>query len=317
MTSRRSALRVAGAAVALAAVGSGIAVSRRAASREAAAEAAFAPQGRILQVDGARVHALTMGQGPDVVLIHGAGGNLRDFSFGLMGRLAATHRVTAFDRPGLGWTGWVDGAEDPAVQARTLRAAAGQLGITRPVVLGHSYGGIVALAWAQQAPDRTAGVVSVAGVAMPWPGGLDNWYHITGSALGRALAVPVIAAFASPAQVAASVAATFAPDPVPPGYLDHIGAALTLRRASLRANGRQVLNLRPFVVEMAARYPALDVPIHAVHGTADRTVYHTIHAEPLSRTAPRVTVTLIDGAGHMPHHSHPQVVVDAVRALTG
>jgi pimeloyl-ACP methyl ester carboxylesterase len=248
-----------------------------------------------------------------VVLIHGAGGNLRDFSFSLMGQLAPFARVTAFDRPGLGWTDWVEGTEDPGVQATLLRAAAAQLGIRRPVVLGHSYGGIVALAWALA--GGVAGVVSVAGVAMPWPGGLDRWYHLTGSAWGRALAVPVISAFATPGQIAASVAATFAPDPVPPGYAHHIGPGLTLRRASLRANGWQVLNLRPFVVGMAARYPALDAPVHAVHGTADQTVRAEIHAVALSRTAPRVTVTLIEGAGHMPHHSHPQQVVDVVRGL--
>ncbi len=297
----------------VAALGGGVFVAQRAAGREAAAAAAYPPVGRLLQVDGARVHALTTGQGPDVVLIHGAGGNLRDFSFGLMGRLAGFARVTAFDRPGLGWTDWVDGAEDPEVQAGHLRKAAAQLGIVRPVVLGHSYGGIVALAWALA--GDVAGVVSVAGVAMPWPGGLDRWYHLTGSTWGRALAVPVISAFASPGQVAASVAETFAPAAVPPGYADHIGPGLTLRRASLRANGRQVLNLRPFVVGMAARYPAMDVQVHAVHGTADSTVYASIHPEPLARTAPRVTVTLIEGAGHMPHHSHPQVVVDAVRRL--
>lgn len=312
MISRRSVLSAA-AVAGVAALGGGVFVAQRAAGREAAAAAAYPPVGRLLQVDGARVHALTTGQGPDVVLIHGAGGNLRDFSFGLMGRLAGFARVTAFDRPGLGWTDWVDGAEDPEVQAGHLRKAAAQLGIVRPVVLGHSYGGIVALAWALA--GDVAGVVSVAGVAMPWPGGLDRWYHLTGSTWGRALAVPVISAFASPGQVAASVAETFAPAAVPPGYADHIGPGLTLRRASLRANGRQVLNLRPFVVGMAARYPAMDVQVHAVHGTADSTVYASIHPEPLARTAPRVTVTLIEGAGHMPHHSHPQVVVDAVRRL--
>lgn len=312
MRSRRSALKIAGAA-ALFAAGGGIAAVWRAGARERAAEAAWPPLGQVLTVQGRRVHALTMGQGPDVVLIHGAGGNLRDFHFDLMGRLARFARVTAFDRPGLGFSDAVPGGEDPAVQAAVLREAAAQLGIARPVVLGHSYGGIVALAWALG--GDVTGVVLAAGVAMPWPGGLDDWYHVTGSAMGGTFAVPLISAFATEAQVAASVAATFAPAVVPAGYLDHFGPGLTLRRASLRENGRQVLALRPFVVGMAERYPGLAVPIHAVHGTADQTVYASIHAEPLSRTAPNVTVTLIDGAGHMPHHSHPQVFVDAVWGL--
>lgn len=316
MTSRRSVLRAAGAAL-LVAAGGGVLASRRAAAREAAAEAAYPPEGRILHVGGTRVHALSLGQGPDVVLIHGAGGNLRDFSFALMGRLAGRFRVTAFDRPGLGWTDPVPGAEDPGVQAALLRAAADALGIGRPIVLGHSFGGIVAMAWALADPAAVAGVVLVGGVSMPWPGGVDRWYHLTGGPLGAALAVPFVTAFATEAQVRASVAGTFAPAPVPPGYLDHIGAGLTLRRTTLRENGRQVLRLKPHVAAMAQRYPGLDVPIQAIHGTADRTVRADIHAIPLSRTAPRVTLTLIEGAGHMPHHTHPDAVAQSVAALAG
>jgi pimeloyl-ACP methyl ester carboxylesterase len=316
MTSRRSVLSLAGGALVLAA-GGGLAVAARARSREGAAEAAYPPQGRLLTVAGRQVHALTRGQGPDVVLIHGAGGNLRDFSFGLMGRLAGGFRVTALDRPGLGWTDPVPGADDPAVQAEVLRQAAAQLGIARPVVLGHSFGGIVALAWALADPQAVAGVVLVGGVSMPWPGDVARWYHLTGGRLGAALAVPFVSAFATEAQVRASVTGTFAPAPVPEGYLDHIGAGLTLRRASLRENGRQVLRLKPRVAAMAARYPGLEVPIQAIHGTADRTVRAEIHAIPLSQTAPQVTLTLIEGAGHMPHHSHPETVIAAVRALAG
>lgn len=311
MTSRRSALSLLGAA----ALG-GFAAGRRASAREAAAEAAYPPLGDLVEVEGRKVHALTMGQGPDVVLIHGAGGNLRDFTLSLMPVLAREARVTAFDRPGLGWSDPIEGAEDPRRQAAHLAAAAVRLGIRAPVVVGHSYGGAVAIGWALAGADCRAAVI-LSGATMPWPGGLDRWYHLTGSALGGRTAVPLITAFASEAHVMASLAETFAPDPVPPGYVEGFGIGLTLRRASLRENGRQVLGLKPQVTEMARLYPRLTLPVELLHGTADTTVLAEVHARPLSRLLPQARLTLLPGTGHMPHHARPDPVIEAIRRVAG
>jgi pimeloyl-ACP methyl ester carboxylesterase len=113
------------------------------------------------------------------------------------------------------------------------------------------------------------------------------------------------------------VASIFAPDPVPPGYAAHVGAGLTLRRDTLRANARQVNGLKPHIARMAENYGALTLPVEIVHGTADTIVPARIHAIPLSERLPQARLTLIDGAGHMPHHTHPEVVVDAIRRAAG
>jgi pimeloyl-ACP methyl ester carboxylesterase len=128
--------------------GCAVLTDRRATEREQSAEAAFPPTGQLLRVAGTTVHAHVQGSGPDLVLIHGASGSTRDFTFALVDRLAQDYRVIAFDRPGLGWTEDLgDGGVSPLLQARLLQAAADQLGVTRPIVMGHSYGGSVAMAW--------------------------------------------------------------------------------------------------------------------------------------------------------------------------
>lgn len=132
-------------------------IATRADLNEAAAEARYPATGQFLTVNGQLVHAHVEGRpagtAPDVVLIHGASGNTRDFTFALTRALAPDFRVIAFDRPGLGWTERatpdIGGAfnrrvESPREQARMLQAAADQLGVTRPIVLGHSY---VAVRW--------------------------------------------------------------------------------------------------------------------------------------------------------------------------
>ncbi|MFN3970719.1 MAG: alpha/beta fold hydrolase [Gemmobacter sp.] len=295
--------------------GCAAAVDGRATAREAASEAAWPPTGRILTVDGKRVHAHVEGSGPDLVLIHGASGNTRDFTFALSKRLAREFRVIAFDRPGLGYSDDLDkDGQSPVAQADHLRAAARQLGVRRPIVLGHSYGGAVAMAWALRDPE-TRGVVSVSGATMPWPGGLGAWYSLTGSAVGGATVVPLISAYASLDRAEGLVARIFAPAAVPEGYVDYVGPGLSLRRDSLRNNSRQVGNLKPYLEAMAPDYPKLTLPVEIIHGTADSIVPHLVHAVPLSERLPNARLTLIEGAGHMPHHSHPDAVIEAVRRL--
>lgn len=304
--------------------GATLLTSRRARARERAAEAAYPPVGRLVPVSGGMVHAVTEGAGPDLVLIHGASGNLRDFTLDLIPRLARDWRVTAFDRPGLGWSSDMGQADrDPRAQAARLIEAASVLGLRAPVVLGHSYGGAVAMAWALAARGTALdakALVILSGATMPWPGGLGTWYALTGNPVGQWLAVPAITAFASPARTEAAIAGIFAPDPVPPGYDAHFGAGLTLRRGALRVNARQVTGLRPHIVEMSALYPGLTLPVEILHGTADTIVPSAIHAEPLAATLPRARLTLMPGTGHMPHHARPEVLLAAlsrIRATTG
>lgn len=288
-------------------------VDRRAIQQEALARAAYPPTGQFVTVNGTRIHAHIEGSGPDLVLIHGAGGNTRDFSFDLAGKLARTYRVIAFDRPGMGWSDDMGAAgEDPANQARLLKAAAIQLGVTDPIVLGHSYGGAVAMAWALQDPSAIHAVVLVAGATMPFPGEVNQWYKLTGSRIAGGLIRPLLTAFATSAQAETSIDAVFQPDLAPKGYAGYIGAGLTLRRQSLETNGRQVLALKQYLVEMSARYASLTLPVEILHGTSDTTVPPDIHAIPLSKLLPNATLTLIDGAGHMPHHSHPDQIIAAI-----
>lgn len=309
MTSRKlvSSLAILGALlVALALITDALA-SRR----EAAAEAAAPPLGQLLTVNGAKVHALVKGSGPDLILLHGASGNLRDF-LPLIDRLAPRYRVTAFDRPGFGWSDPIPEGRTLKAQALQLAAAADQLGVTNPIVLGQSYGGSVALAWVPYAALKPAALVLVSSPSLPWPGKLDPWYRLTATWIGQNLVIPLAAAFAPDAYVNATISDIFAPDAAPPDYLTYIGAGLTLRRQTLRINAGQVNALRPQIVEMAQLYPQLTLPVELIHGDADAIVPLTIHTLPLAKLLPNATLTLAQGAGHMVHHALPDLVLAAI-----
>ncbi|SEN97735.1 Pimeloyl-ACP methyl ester carboxylesterase [Pseudorhodobacter antarcticus] len=286
-------------------------VDRKATAREDAAATLYPPTGQFVTVNGTRIHADVQGAGPDLVLIHGASGSSRDFTFDLTRRLKSTYRVIAFDRPGMGWSDSAPNTDtSPLGQADLLIAAATQLGATHPIVLGHSYGGAVAMAWALRA--KPTALVIVSGATMPFPGDLGLWYKVTSSTLGGHTIIPLITAFAPQSRIDASVNAVFAPQSPPAGYADYIGTGLTLMRDALRVNGRQVNSLKPYVIEMSKIYPDLTLPVELVHGRADTTVPLKIHAEPLSKLLPNATLTILDGAGHMPHHTHPDAIIAAI-----
>ncbi|KGM87261.1 putative hydrolase or acyltransferase (alpha/beta hydrolase superfamily) [Roseovarius mucosus DSM 17069] len=290
----------------------------RARSHEARAEAAFPPEGQIITVQGHPVHAVVMGKGPDLVLIHGASGNTRDLTFDLAPRLAQDYRVIVLDRPGLGYTPRINRTGATITQqAALLQEAAAQLGADKPIVLGHSYGGAVALAWAVTQPDHIAALVNIAGAAEPWDTGLSTYYRVLSHPVLGPLVIPLLTAFVPDSRVEKAVQEIFAPQEPPAGYMDHIGAGLTLRRHSLRANALQRANLLGEIEALHTRYAEISVPVEIVHGTADTTVGVSIHSEPLAAQVKDAHLTVLDGVGHMPHHSAPEAVVSAInRAAT-
>lgn len=271
------------------------------------------PSTRILTVDGKAVQADVRGKGPAVVLLHGASGNLRDMTFDLARRLETGFRVISFDRPGLGLSEPLhDRGESPREQARHLAEAARQLGVSEAVIVGHSYGGAVSLAWALEAPEQVASVVSLAGVAMPWPGGLGFWYDFASNRFVGKYVLPLLARLVPHSYVHGAIKNVFSPDAAPDGYAEHIGIDLALDPRIQHTNAAQVARLRPHVVEMSAHYDRLEVPIELLHGERDDTVPAYIHSTPLSEIAPNANLTLLSGVGHMPHHAEPEKTVEVI-----
>lgn len=285
----------------------------RAARHEARAEAAYPPSGQLLEVNGTQVHADVMGEGPDLVMIHGASGNLRDFTFSLAHKLAEHYRVIVFDRPGLGYTDRINhtGATIRQ-QAELLRAAAQQLGADRPLVLGQSYGGAVALAWAVYEAEHIAGLIPVAAPSHRWSTGLDRFYTVTSHPWIGPLVIPFLTAWVHDERVENALADIFAPQAVPQGYKSHIGVPLTLRRASLRANALQRAGLKEQITAMQALYAQITIPTEIVHGDEDTTVGLSIHSAKLVQAMPGANLMPLDGIGHMPHHVAEEAVIDAV-----
>jgi pimeloyl-ACP methyl ester carboxylesterase len=111
-----------------------------------------------LQVNDVALHYQQMGEGSDVVMVHGLFASLAFWYLSVMPGLAGRHRVTAYDLRGHGYSDVPQSGYTSADMAADLAGLLDQLGISRAHLIGHSFGGAVALQYALLQPDRTLSV---------------------------------------------------------------------------------------------------------------------------------------------------------------
>lgn len=285
---------------------------------EADAEAKYPPIGQFVTVEGLDVHYIDQGSGPTVILIHGANSNIRDWTFAMVDELSAKHRVIAMDRPGHGYSDRpAEGGDIPAVQARILKLAADQLVAGDAVIVGHSFGGAVASAWALDYPEGVKGLISLAGATYDWGGGGGTLYalgssEVTGGALGAAAR-----AYVSGDRAISLINDVFAPNEPIPGYAEHLGLPLALRPATFRYNAADIDNLDGHLAVQSQRYGELTMPVILIHGDADQTVGLQEHSVRFFNDVSSSDLVVMPGIGHMIHQVARPTIIAAVEKLAG
>lgn len=276
------------------------------------------PKGRFIDIEGVRLHYIEKGAGTPVLLIHGNVVEAGDFVHsGVFDLLARQYRVISFDRPGMGFSERPHGKVwTPAAQASLLRRACDRLGIEQPVVVGHSWGAMVATAFALDHPEAVRGLVLLSG-----------YYYPTmraDVALSLAPAIPVIGDVlrytVSPllgrALMPAVIKAMFSPCPVPSRFDDNFPAGLSVRPGQIRASSQDAASMIPAAMAMRDRYAELAMPVAIMAGAGDKVADPDRQSARLHRALPRSMLRVIPDAGHMVHYAAPAEVAALVRAVS-
>jgi len=122
----------------------------------------YPPPGELVDVGGHTLHINCVGEGsPTVILESGSGANSTAWA-NIQPELADTTRVCAYDRAGTGWSEPGPGPGEPQQIAGELHTLLGNAGIDGPYVLvGHSFGGLYVLRYADLYPEEVEGMVLV------------------------------------------------------------------------------------------------------------------------------------------------------------
>jgi pimeloyl-ACP methyl ester carboxylesterase len=271
------------------------------------------PTGRFVEVGGVRLHYVELGQGEPLVLLHGNGSMVQDFqSSGLFGMAAEKYRVIAFDRPGFGHserprsTIWTSEA-----QADLIHAALNKIGVSRAVVLGHSWGASVATALALKYPQAVsslvlasgyyypsarADVVLASGPAVPVIG--DIIRYTLAPILGRMMWPLLMRKIFSPASM--------------PEKFGGFPKEMALRPSQIRASAAESALMIPNAFSMKSDYAGLKMPLVIITGDDDRLIDTDGQSARLHEDVAQSTFHRVRGAGHMVHQSAPAAVMSAI-----
>jgi pimeloyl-ACP methyl ester carboxylesterase len=287
-----------------------------------ALQRAHPAQGRVIEVEGARLHVVEIGPrdqaGPPIVMLHGASSNLEAMRQPLGERLAEHHRVILIDRPGHGWSTRAHEADStPAVQGRMIDSALERLGIGEAIFVVHSWSGALGARIALDYPGRVAGLVMLAPVTHPWRGGV-GWYNnvVTTRLIGPLLAYTITLPLGY--FVAESGARNvFLPQLMPDGYVKDTATSLLLRPREFLDNAKDLVTLKQAVAEQAPRYAAITAPTVVISGDVDKTVSTNIHSRPFTAVVPNAKLIVLEGVGHMVQNAATDLVIAEIEAMTG
>jgi pimeloyl-ACP methyl ester carboxylesterase len=279
-------------------------------------------QGRMIAVDGGRLHALELGPrdgaGPPIVLIHGASSNLEAMRQPLGELLARNHRVILIDRPGHGWStrARLDDST-PAAQAAMIAEALRQIGIGPAILVVHSWSGALGARMALDDPQVVAGLVMLAPVTYPWPGGV-GWYNrliatpVIGPLLAYTVTLPLGYFLAEP-----GARNVFLPQIMPDDFIGTTATRLLLRPREFLANSRDLVTLKAAVAAQSPRYPAITAPTVIISGDVDKTVSTNRHSRPFAQAVRGARLIVLPGVGHMVQNAAPERVVAEIEAMIG
>lgn len=300
-------------------VGSAIALAAAALynnERSRRAERKYPPIGRFLNVDGVRLHYIERGHGEPIVLIHGNGTMIQDFTVsGLVDRLAERYRVIIFDRPGYGYSTRPRRLWTPGAYASLYRKALAQLGIEKTLVLGHSWGTLVAISLALQHPDLVRSLVLASG-----------YYYATArldTVLFSPPAIPVIgdvmrytvSPLAARLLMPRLIRKMFAPMPVPERFHRLFPSELMLRPVQIAAAAEDAALMTPSAIGLEQHYKELRMPTVIVTGAEDQVADVGRQSERLHRELQESELIVIPRLGHMFHHVAPDQMVAAIDRL--
>jgi pimeloyl-ACP methyl ester carboxylesterase len=275
------------------------------------------PIGSFINVHGVRLHYVARGAGIPLVLLHGNGSMIQDFqTSGLIDLAAKKFHVIAFDRPGFGHsnrprsTVWT-----PEAQADLISAALAQIGISRAIVLGHSWGTLVAIALALRHHQKVPALVLTSGYY--YPTARSDMLVLSAPAVPligdilRHTISPILSRLMWPFLLRR----LFGPNPVPKKF-EGFPKEMAVRPSQIRAAAEESALVIPCARTLRNAYGHLMMPVVLVTGADDRFVEAEQSAKLYIDLSDSI-LRCVPGTGHMVHQTATAEIMSAIEMAAG
>jgi len=273
--------------------------------------------GKFVEIDGNRIHYVEEGEGRPIVFLHGLGAQLHHFRQTLFGRFGPGYRLIALDRPGSGYSVRAGGATGRLPeQADVLRRFIEELRLERPLIVGHSLGGAIALALATGHPTAICGIALLSPLThleARTRQGFDLLYvpsRLLRGVLAYTVAIPASLRYAQP-----TMRFIFAPQAVSEGYMTDGGGWLGLRPSHYFATSTDVVAVERDLGQIERRYREIAMPAGILFGTGDQVIGEAVHGEPMLDKIEGLDFERVEGLGHMPQFVEPDRVVAFIQRI--
>lgn len=283
------------------------------------AEQAVPAAGSFITVNGNKIHYIERGEGRPILMIHGLGGTLHHLRRPLMESFGSGYRLVALDRAGSGYSTRADDSTGSLKeQAREIVAFIDALGLEKPLLVGHSLGGAIALATALDYPDKIAGLALISPLTH-FDANLPPQFKALAirSPLKRWLIANTIAVPMSIKNAPVVLDAVFGPQQPPSDYAVAGGAMVGLRPQHFYGTSLDLLGSRLDLAGYEERYGEITMPVGILFGTKDRILSYEQNGLAMTDRIAGVELEIVDGVGHMPQYAETDRVVAFVRRIAG
>jgi pimeloyl-ACP methyl ester carboxylesterase len=268
-------------------------------------------QGRLIDINGEKIRVVQKGEGQDILLIHGTPGSIEDWQ-PIIDSLSTTHRVTAFDRLGNGFSTANNYRYTIKDNVKITNQLITALGLDSVLIVGHSYGGSIAAHMATTKNDKIRSYIIVA----------SPLYHLEPDGLFKVVAAPVIGK-----GVGVLISKTSVDQKIEEGLTKRFEGRteiltddfLAIRKQIwsqakvLYSTSKEHINYDTDLKEVASNYSKIDSEISILYGTKDHQVIIDA-SQKFHNSIPHSELHILENTGHFIQFEKTAALIKVIRA---